>query len=252
MSVSAPAFFSVVSWTEQLLIESGLKDSIGIEPKFLLAVLSSLFLGLLIGTERSYNGRAAGMRTYALVCVTAAILCAASVHPEVVLLAHSVAGIDPTRTVQGIMTGIGFLGSGLIIREGFSIKGLTSAACIWAAAGIGVLCGLHLIGEAALVSFVVLVVLIGVRLFEPMLPHRTYADMMIAMPVDSDIEHDTIQSLVRQYGFTVMTTSYAQVKNQYRMQMILRGSKNSSLEGLSSYIRRTPAIRNFELHPRKD
>lgn len=252
MAANPPAFFGFIAWMEQVLIDSGLKDSIGIEPKFLLAVLASLVLGLLIGTERSYNGRAAGMRTYALVCMTAAILCAASIHPEVLLLAHTPAGIDPTRTVQGIMTGIGFLGSGLIIREGFSIKGLTSAACIWAAAGVGVLCGLHLIGEAILVSATILVVLIGVRLVEPLMPHRTYADMMIAMPVDSDIGHDTVKNLVGEYGFSVMTTSYAQVKNQYRMQMILRGSKNSSLEGLSDYIRRTPAIRNFELHPRKD
>jgi len=109
----------------------------------LLNLLGALALGLLVGYERSYHGRAAGMRTYGLVCMASCALTVVAGYPNFWFgggVAHAL--IDPTRVIQGIVSGIGFLGAGVIMREGFNISGLTTAASLWASSVIGVLVGL--------------------------------------------------------------------------------------------------------------
>jgi putative Mg2+ transporter-C (MgtC) family protein len=110
----------------------------------LLNLIGALLLGLLVGYERSYHGRAAGMRTYGLVCMASAALTVIGGYPGFWFGGHNAAiGIvDPTRVVQGIVTGIGFLGAGVIMREGFNISGLTTAASIWASSVLGIMVGI--------------------------------------------------------------------------------------------------------------
>jgi putative Mg2+ transporter-C (MgtC) family protein len=110
----------------------------------LLNLLGALLLGLMVGYERSYHGRAAGMRTYGLVCMASAALTVIGGYPAHWFGGHVsqyLVNSDPTRIVQGIVTGIGFLGAGVIMREGFNISGLTTAASIWASSVIGVMVG---------------------------------------------------------------------------------------------------------------
>ena len=114
-------------------------------------LLAALAAGSVIGYERSFHGRPAGFRTHALVCLASSVLMLVTVYE-----AHwmrEAAGrvqIDPTRMAQGILTGIGFLGAGVILREGLSIRGLTTAAGIWMTAAIGVAVGLGHLGTAAI------------------------------------------------------------------------------------------------------
>ena len=105
-----------------------------------LNLLGALALGLLVGYERSYHGRAAGMRTYGLVCLASAALTVVVGYPEFWFggRGHAASNPDVTRVIQGIVTGIGFLCSGVIIKEGFTISGLTTAASIWLVSTIGV------------------------------------------------------------------------------------------------------------------
>src|ERR1019366_9802873 len=106
-------------------------------------LLGALLLGLFVGYERSFHGRAAGMRTYGLVCMASAALTVFAGYPGMWYGGHASTdmSVDPTRVVQGIVTGIGFLGAGVIVKEGFSIHGLNTAASIWASSAIGVLVG---------------------------------------------------------------------------------------------------------------
>jgi putative Mg2+ transporter-C (MgtC) family protein len=135
----------------------------------------ALVLGFLFGYERSYHGRAAGMRTYGLVCMVSAALTSSSVYygtdiaPTVA--AHG-ALIDPTRTIQGVVTGIGFLCAGIIMKDGLKISGLTTSASIWAAAAIGILIGLeYYVAALMLTLFAEVFVLLGSR-FDIILPSR--------------------------------------------------------------------------------
>jgi putative Mg2+ transporter-C (MgtC) family protein len=106
-------------------------------------LLAGLCAGALIGYERSYHGRPAGFRTHSLVCMASSLLMLVTVYEaHWVRVASDSVRLDPTRMAQGIMTGIGFLGAGAIIKEGLTIRGLTTAASIWITAAIGVLAGI--------------------------------------------------------------------------------------------------------------
>jgi putative Mg2+ transporter-C (MgtC) family protein len=112
------------------------------ELEMVLRLLAALLAGAMIGYERSYHGRPAGFRTHALVCTASSLLMFISVYEaQWVRVAVESVRLDPTRMAQGIMTGIGFLGAGVIIREGLSVRGLTTAASIWITAAMGILAG---------------------------------------------------------------------------------------------------------------
>jgi putative Mg2+ transporter-C (MgtC) family protein len=108
-----------------------------------LNLAGAMLLGFVVGYERSYHGRAAGMRTYGLVCMASAALVVIAGYPDFWYGGRAIApvALDPTRIIQGIVTGIGFLGAGVIMKEGFTISGLTTAASVWASSAIGVLVG---------------------------------------------------------------------------------------------------------------
>ena len=105
-------------------------------------LLAALLAGGMIGLERSHRGRQAGFREHTLVCVATCQLMLIGVYDwhggAIVAQAYDVSA---SRVIQGIMSGIGFLGAGGIIKEGFSVRGLTTAASIWMTASIGVLIG---------------------------------------------------------------------------------------------------------------
>lgn len=101
-------------------------------------VLAVLLSGL-IGMEREFKSRPAGFRTHILVCVGAVLVMLTSEYTFQIY--HTVANLDPTRLGAQVISGIGFLGAGTIIRQGASIKGLTTAASLWATACVGLAVG---------------------------------------------------------------------------------------------------------------
>src|SRR5436309_11442927 len=110
----------------------------------LLRIAAALLAGALIGFERTFHGRPAGFRTHALVCLASSLLMLVTVYQNEWMTVMPLDAIrtDPTRMAQGIMTGIGFLGAGVIFKEGLTVRGLTTAASIWITAAIGVLIGI--------------------------------------------------------------------------------------------------------------
>ncbi len=124
-------------------------------------VTGALVIGALIGFERTFHGRPAGFRTHSLVCIASAILMIVTVYQNqwMTLLEHDAIRTDPTRMAQGIMTGIGFLGAGVIFKEGLTVRGLTTAASIWVTAAIGILVGIGFWFAAVVGAVAVLTVL---------------------------------------------------------------------------------------------
>jgi len=122
-------------------------------------LLMATFLGGLIGLERESHGKDAGVRTYALVCLGSALMMIVSV--QIYEVYKGSAGVDPSRIAAQVVSGIGFLGAGAIMREhGSGIKGLTTAAGIWAASGIGLACGMGLYHPAIMSTAFTLLILI--------------------------------------------------------------------------------------------
>ena len=114
---------------------------------------------LLVGLERGIHGKDAGFKTYTLVCLGSALMMVLST--EIFLIYKGVASVDPSRIAAQVVTGIGFLGAGAIIRsQQGSVRGLTTAAGIWTICGIGMACGVGLYKIAIITTLLVLVILI--------------------------------------------------------------------------------------------
>src|SRR5919202_4199859 len=137
----------------------------------------ALLIGGLIGFERTFHGRPAGFRTHSLVSVASTLLMLVTVYQSDWMTATPLEAIrtDPTRMAQGIMTGIGFLGAGVIFKEGLTVRGLTTAASIWMTAAIGILIVVGFYLPALLGALTTLAVLGGFRIIERKLPSELYA-----------------------------------------------------------------------------
>jgi len=157
---------------------------------FLMRLLFALVLGALIGFERDIHGRAAGLRTNMLVSLGAATFMLVSEGVAVAFSGGSFEGglrVDPSRIAAQIITGIGFLGAGAIIKEGFNIRGLTTAASLWIAAGIGMASGSGFFELALVVTAASLFTLVVVNLFERVYPKDSYRVLEVTTPSDTDI-----------------------------------------------------------------
>src|SRR3954453_6111477 len=144
-------------------------------------VAGGLVIGALIGFERTFRGRPAGFRTHSLVCIASAILMIVTVYQNqwMTFVDRDAIRTDPTRMAQGIMTGIGFLGAGVIFKEGLTVRGLTTAASIWITAAIGIMIGAGFYFPAAAATVGTLGVLSGFRWIERHLPSESYAHLWV-------------------------------------------------------------------------
>ncbi len=142
--------------------------------EMILRLLAALGAGALIGYERSFHGRPAGLRTHVLVCLASALLMLVTVYEDHWVRSQGESRLDPTRMAQGIMTGIGFLGAGVIVKEGLNVRGLTTAASIWITAAIGVLAGVGLYLPLVVSVILALAVLSLFRWIEMRVPTQAY------------------------------------------------------------------------------
>ena len=141
-----------------------------------------------IGFERERHGRAAGFRTHILVGVGSCLIMLTGMH-----LMEAMAGriqIDPTRMAAQVVSGIGFLGAGTILRFGASIRGLTTAASLLAVGGVGLAVGAGFLSGALLTSAILLVVLLGLSRLERAMRKEHYQVLAIEMA-------GSVQELVR-------------------------------------------------------
>ena len=114
----------------------------------------AIILGTLLGSERTFAGKTAGMRTYGLVSMGSCLLIITSAAMNSGLI--GLTNFDPMRVAAGIVMGVGFIGSGLIIFRENKIEGLTTAAGLWVACGIGIAVGFKLFALALFASFLTL------------------------------------------------------------------------------------------------
>ncbi len=157
---------------------------------FLIRLLVACLLGGTIGFERDIHGRAAGLRTNMLVSAGAALFMLVSIAmAQIYSRGPESTGlrVDPSRIAAQIVTGIGFLGAGAIIKDGFNIRGLTTAACLWVSAGVGMAAGAGLFEMAILVTLIGLFTLVVVNRFERVFAKDSYRILKITAANDTDI-----------------------------------------------------------------
>jgi len=217
---------------------------------------SALAVGALIGLERSYRGRPAGFRTHALVCLASSLLMLVTVYESQWFTPSGSARvvIDPTRMAQGIMTGIGFLGAGVIMKDGMSVRGLTTAASIWITSAIGILVGIGFYLPAALASVLVLGTLSGFRWIERRMPTEQYAIFSVRFERGHAMNEDELRSLVSARGFSIANITYRlrEDGDQFEYRMVLRTLDTRNLRDLSTELNALAAVKAFQITPTGD
>ena len=166
-----------------------------------LPLASSLLTGMLIGLEREMQGKPAGMHT--LVCFASTLLTLAAARQglwTVDLMPSTQIVSDPTRMAHGILTGIGFLGAGVIFREGPSVHRLTTAVSFWITAALGIVYGVGMFSLALVGAVATLVVLVALRLIYSVLPRSSGLRLTIAAEATSDLDVNAVRDLLRAHS----------------------------------------------------
>jgi putative Mg2+ transporter-C (MgtC) family protein len=214
-------------------------------------LVCALLAGALIGVERSYHGRAAGMRTYALVCLGSTLVVIAAIYP-----AAPGGSADPgaSRVIQGIVTGIGFLGAGVIVNEGLSVRGLTTAASIWVTAGIGILIGVGSWALAALATVLTLGTLSVFRRIEDRMPTQSWLHCYIRFPAADTIDEEGLRALLGTLGFRIAELSYRLHGEPkiFEYRLVLWSSDPAAGRKLAELLKQQKAVAEFRISPSKD
>ena len=225
-------------------------------PEITLRLLIALIFGGLVGLERSYHARPAGFRTHTLVCLASASLMLVTVYEGRWFDPAGLGrvAVDPTRMAQGIMTGIGFLGAGVIMKEGLSVRGLTTAASIWITAALGILVGIGFYFAAALTLVLTLGTLSAFRWIESKMPSQEYAQFLVRFPREAIISEAALKDVVRSLGFTIANLQYRLTENggQFEYRMMLRTQKPEGMRQLSDALLLMPSIAEFRIYPTGD
>ena len=223
--------------------------------EILARLTAALFCGALIGYERSFHGRPAGFRTHALVCTASSLLMLVTVYEAHWMgRASGLVQIDPTRMAQGIMTGIGFLGAGVIIKEGLSVRGLTTAASIWITSAIGILAGIGFYFPMIVSALLTLGVLSIFRRIEVLMPAHAYYFFALRFAPGLAMSEPQLRELVRSHGFSIANLSYRLDGRERvrRHSMVLRSADRASAGRLAVTLEKMDAILEFRITPTGD
>jgi len=216
-------------------------------------LVMALIVGGVIGFERSHHGRSAGFRTHTLVCLASSLLMTIMYYQWKWLPGAPLDTIrtDPTRMAQGIMTGIGFLGAGVIYKEGLSVRGLTTAASVWITAAIGILLGVGFYFPAIAATVLTVGVLSVFRKIETNMPAHSYARHSLCFDRNNVMPEQEVRNLLTDHGFSVANMSYC-ISDDGRLfeyQMTIITIDKQKIAHLVETLRGHDQIRTFRITP---
>ena len=222
------------------------------EVEIMTRLCAALVAGAAIGFERSFHGRPAGIRTHSLVCLASAMLMLVTVY-QAQWFPHGLdtVRVDPTRMAQGVMTGIGFLGAGVIIKEGVAVRGLTTAASIWITSAIGILAGIGFYLPLVAVTLFSLCALSLFRRLESVLPSFSYAAHSVVVPVESAVDEASLRSFLRSLGFDVHQVSCQRdlVARTAKYDMTIRTKAKGGLSHLNTAWSKRGDVVSYSIMP---
>src|SRR6266404_7459750 len=219
-------------------------------------VAGALVIGALIGFERTFHGRPAGFRTHSLVCIASAILMIVTVYQNqwMTFVEHDAIRTDPTRMAQGIMTGIGFLGAGVIFKEGITVRGLTTAASIWTTAALGILIGIGFYFPAAITTLLAIFVLSAFRWVESRMPTQNYARFDVAFSRDAAMDEPALRAALAAHGVSVGQLSYrlADGGERFKYRMVIQTTRPDGFRELARSLSGNRLVLEFRIDPTGD
>ncbi|HTK35424.1 MAG TPA: MgtC/SapB family protein [Caulobacteraceae bacterium] len=207
--------------------------------------------GSLVGLERSYNGRVAGFRTHGLVALASAVIMSIAFAPRLMPGAWPAGQdwLEPTRLAQGVMAGVGFLGAGVIFKEGVNVQGLTTAASIWATAAIGLALGLGLFWPGALATGAVLFGLTLLRMIEAMLPSRIYALATFRFLIEAAPSESGLHQILGGHDVTLQEISFRRTRDGrvFEFEGALATNRKTGFASLAERLKTTPGLVEFNI-----
>ena len=221
-------------------------------------LFGALLLGLVVGYERAYHGRAAGMRTYGLVCLASCALVVIAGFPEY-WYGGSAAGspsgqvpADPTRVIQGVVTGIGFLGAGVIMHEGTNISGLTTAASIWSTSIIGVLVGIGFYASSILLTLLSAGLMMWAAKLENWLPSRPALAVRLSFRIGFVPSRYQMEQFALEHGYEIaggtLQIHCVQEREEWRfVASAITRQQGASIASLSHALRTLEGVAEFSL-----
>lgn len=220
------------------------------EHDLLLRPLLALVAGGLVGLERSFHGRAAGLRTYALVSFASALL----VGIAQFLDSTPGGNTNVARVIQGIVTGIGFLGAGVIVKEGFSVRGLTTAASVWVVSAIGVSFGAGFLLEGAVAVVLTLGALSLLRVVEDKLHVQLYVHCRVAFRRHERRDEAWLHAFVKDHGFAITELSYRLdgSADLLEYQIVMWSRDKDAVASLGRALLEDEAVSDFAISPSRD
>lgn len=172
-------------------------------------VLMAVLLGFSIGLEREMTNKYAGLRTNILVCIGACVFTILSIYGfptfadgDNVLVSNATGIRDTSRVAAQVVTGIGFIGGGAVLRHGATIFGLTTAATLWIAASIGMACGTGMFGLAVVSTILSIIVLVSIRMFEQNVlvsSTKNLKRLKLELKCQKDLSNEIYDFLVEKY-----------------------------------------------------
>jgi putative Mg2+ transporter-C (MgtC) family protein len=162
--------------------------------------------------------------------------------------------LDPTRMAQGIMTGIGFLGAGVIFKEGLTVRGLTTAASIWITAAIGILAGIGFYFPLAVTTVLTLLTLSLFRWIESKVPGQYYRHLEVRFSRDAAMTEDAFRGFIAKQGFSIANLSYRYNSNAAFIEylMVVRTNRAEDVKQLAASLSTMDSVVEFRMTPAGD
>ncbi|MBC7075066.1 MAG: MgtC/SapB family protein [Syntrophomonadaceae bacterium] len=204
-------------------------------------------LGGLIGLERESLNRPAGLRTYTLVCLGSALAMVVSL--DMYFQYYQTVNADPGRIAAQVVSGIGFLGAGTILREGATVRGLTTAAGLWVVACIGLAVGAGLYVPAVVTTVLILFVLIYFIKFEAIFTGMREYKGVIMVVEDRPGQVGLIGSTLGDLGVLIKNIQLTRLesgKNDLEVELLLQLPPNVSIENVVEELSNIQGLRNID------
>lgn len=215
----------------------------------------SILTGMLIGGERELQGKDAGLRTHTLVCFASCLLTLLGLRmAEWVAFLPVDAQIvsDMSRMPHAVITGVGFLGAGVIFRNGSSVQGLTTAASLWLTAALGVTFGTDMI-ELGIIGLVcAIVVLLAMRLLQGIMPRNRSLRIELSGEEPLFTRYGDMENLLRRYGVKVVSSgmaSQAAGRKQRILLLVSASAKAEEWEKLIADLARLGGVQDISVVP---
>jgi putative Mg2+ transporter-C (MgtC) family protein len=231
-----------MEWLGELLAETDI--TLGVA---LLRLLLAFFVGGVVGVERESHKQQAGLRTHMLITMGAALLAMLSIHIPKAYFDPD-AG-DPGRIAAQVVSGIGFLGAGAILRLGANVRGLTTAASLWTVAAIGLAIGGGLYVPAMIAAVLVFITLVVLNFFERKIFPKQYLKVLRIFSRTGSADVRPMESIISRFRIEIKSTDLEQItdKGISRASFLCYIPDNAPLNDLYDELKQLPGVYKITL-----